>query len=284
MKMLNQERYFVMILVLLFHCLCVNGKHFVLVHGALHGAWCWHKVATHLKSSGHDVTTLDMAASGINPRKREEVDSVAKYHEPLMSFMASLPPKEKVILVGHSLGGLSVSIAMENYPEKISVAVFATAVVVTQKLTYIAYNQELTRRLGFNIADQQYFILNGTNSYRAPILSSLGVEFLTNLYKLSPPEDLTLAFSLVRPLPPFSSNVKLLKEQTAVTNYKNGRVPKIFIISGKDSSLTEDFQRWTIENTGPYAEVKVIKDSDHMVMSSEPKELSYELIKIAYKY
>ncbi|KAL2319815.1 hypothetical protein Fmac_028784 [Flemingia macrophylla] len=284
MKMVKQERYLVVIFVLLLHCFCASGKHFVLVHGALHGAWCWYKVATHLKSSGHDVTTLDNAAAGINPRQMEEVDSVSKYHEPLMSFMASLPPNENVILVGHSLGGLSVSIAMEKYPQKISVAVFVTATVVSQNLTYPAYNQEITRRLG-PLLKQQYFILDGANPKRAPILSSLGVEFLsTRMYQLSPPEDLTLAFSLVRPLPTFANNVKLLAKQTAVTKNRNGRVYKVFIISGKDNLLTEDIQRWTIESTGPYAEVKVIKHSDHMVMFSKPNELSYELMKIAYKY
>ena len=115
----------------------------MLVHGGLHGAWCWYKVANKLKSEGHNVTTLDMAACGVNPKQRQEVHSVSEYNEPLMTFMASLPPEEKVILVGHSLGGLSASIAMENYPEKISVAVFITATVVSQNLTYPAFLQEV---------------------------------------------------------------------------------------------------------------------------------------------
>lgn len=76
----------------------------------------------------------------------------------------------------------------------------------------------------------------------------------------------------MRPLPPITSDVKLLMKQTAVTKYKNGRVSKVFIISEKDNLHTEDFQRWVVESTGPYAEVKVIKDSDHMVMFSRPKK------------
>ncbi|XP_020207973.1 salicylic acid-binding protein 2 [Cajanus cajan] len=275
MKMFEPQRYILVILVLLFHCFCVNGKHFVLVHGANHGAWCWYKVATNLKSSGHDVTALDMAASGTNPRKMEEIDSVAKYHEPLMSFMASLPPDEKVILVGHSLGGLSVSIAMENYPQKISVAVFITATVVSHNLTFA----EIRRRWGPSSA-KDYFIWDGPN--KAPILSSFGLEFFTSReYQLSPAEDLTLAMSLVRPLPPFMNNVKLLTEQTAVTKNKNGRVSKVYIISEKDNLKTEDIQRWIIESTGPYVEVILIKDSDHMVLFSKPEKLSSELLKIA---
>jgi len=97
-------------------------------------------------------------------------------------------------------------------------------------------------------------------------------------------QDLTLAISLVRPLPPFMSDVKLLTEETAVSKNMNGRVSKVFIIAGKDNLMTEDFQRWIIQNTGPYADVKKIKNSDHMAMFSKPKELSLKLLKIAYKY
>ena len=102
LKMCKRERYFLpflVALVLFFLSFCVNGMHFVLVHGGLHGAWCWYKVANKLKSEGHNVTTLDMAACGVNPKQRQEVHSVSEYNEPLMTFMASLPPEEKVILV-----------------------------------------------------------------------------------------------------------------------------------------------------------------------------------------
>ncbi|QCE04811.1 polyneuridine-aldehyde esterase [Vigna unguiculata] len=281
--MLKREKYLLVMFVIIlpFFCVCVDGKHFVLVHGAFHGAWCWYKVAHQLKSEGHNVTTLDMAACGVNTEKIEEVDSVSEYHKPLITFLASLPPQEKVILVGHSLGGLSVSIAMEKYPKKISVAVFISAAVVTQNLTFLAFLQEANRRLG-NDLEEQYFILDGN---RAPILSSIGVEFFrSRLYQLSTTEDLTLAISVVRPLPPFLSDVKLLAKQSAVSKKRNGRVSKVFIISEKDNLIPENFQRWIIQNTGPYADVKKIKNSDHMVMFSKPKELALEVLKIAYKF
>lgn len=102
-------------------------KHFVLVHGACHGAWSWYKIKPLLESSGHRATALDLAASGINSKSIKDVHSMAEYSEPLLDLLASLPPNEKVILVGHSLGGLSLAFAMEKFPEKISVAVFMSA-------------------------------------------------------------------------------------------------------------------------------------------------------------
>jgi len=143
--MMKREIHFVHILLLSILCpiICVNSANFVLIHGGSHGAWCWYKVATMLKSAGHNVTTIELAASGINPIQVQEIHSISKYYEPLMTFMESLPPKEKVILVGHSLGGVSTSVAMEKFPQKISVAVFVTAYVLSQNLSYPVVLQEV---------------------------------------------------------------------------------------------------------------------------------------------
>lgn len=46
-----------------------------------------------------------------------------------MEFMASLPAREKVVLVGYRFSGFVISKAMESFPEKISVAVFVTALM-----------------------------------------------------------------------------------------------------------------------------------------------------------
>ncbi|CAL5400120.1 unnamed protein product [Camellia sinensis] len=106
-----------------------SAKHFVLVHGICHGAWCWYKLATLLRAAGHRVTALDLGGCGVDPRRLDEMASISDYLQPLMEFMASLPDHddEKVVLVGHSYGGLGISLAMERFPEKISVGVFITA-------------------------------------------------------------------------------------------------------------------------------------------------------------
>lgn len=105
-------------------------KHFVLVHGACHGAWCWYKVATLLRCDGHRVTAIDLAAAGANEKQLNDLKSISDYYEPLMEFMTSLQVTgEKVILVAHSLGGVGVSVAMERFPHIISAAVFVAALM-----------------------------------------------------------------------------------------------------------------------------------------------------------
>ncbi|XP_069150964.1 methyl jasmonate esterase 1-like isoform X2 [Solanum lycopersicum] len=119
-----------------------DKNHFVLVHGACHGAWCWYKVVTILRSEGHKVSVLDMAASGINPKHVDDLNSMADYNEPLMEFMNSLPQQERVVLVGHSMGGINIALTMEKFPQKIAVAVFVSASMPGPDLNLVAVTQQ----------------------------------------------------------------------------------------------------------------------------------------------
>ncbi|XP_015082672.1 putative inactive methylesterase 20 [Solanum pennellii] len=79
-----------------------DKKHFVLLHTGCHGPWCWYKIVELMKSSGHNVTALDLDGSGSNAKQAIETTSFSDYLSPLMKFMASLPADEKIVLVGHS--------------------------------------------------------------------------------------------------------------------------------------------------------------------------------------
>ncbi|KAM5576370.1 methyl jasmonate esterase 1-like [Rosa sericea] len=248
-------------------------KHFVLVHGAGHGAWCWYKLATLLNSTGHNVTTIDLAASGINPIQVQQVHSFSDYVEPLIKFLGSLLPKERVILVGHSMGGAVISIAMERFPEKIAAAVYATALMPGPALSYLTIIEKIQERSV--LTDTQYRYDQGANN--PPTSGLFGPKQLSSrVYQLSPPEDLKLALSLVRFSPLFNEEIKLTEE-------KYGLVPRVFIVCDQDLAIQEDVQTWMIRKNPPN-EVKVINGSDHMVMFSRPLELFSNLLNVAEKY
>ncbi|KAA8547247.1 hypothetical protein F0562_003889 [Nyssa sinensis] len=254
-------------------------RHFVLVHGACHGAWCWYKVATLLRSAGHRVTALDLAASGIHPKRMAELRSVSDHFEPLTEFMESLPPDDRVVLVGHSMGGIAVSVAMERFPQKICVAIFVTAFMPGPNFNLPTLALEYNRRLD-SYLDSEFRFEGGFDKPPTSIL--FGPEFLSaKLYNLSAPEDLTLATLLVKPVATFEE-ADVLKE-TTLTKERYGSVNRVYIVSEQDKVIKEDLQRWMIENN-PTDEVKVIYDSDHMVMFSKPQELCSCLKEIADNY
>ncbi|KAG6532796.1 hypothetical protein ZIOFF_006649 [Zingiber officinale] len=98
-----------------------SSRHIVLVHGTCHGAWSWHRVTTRLRSAGHRVTALDLAASGVDERR------FADYNQPLVDVLASFPTR--VLLVDHSLGGLNVALTTDKFPDKVAAGVFVTALL-----------------------------------------------------------------------------------------------------------------------------------------------------------
>ncbi|KAJ8441934.1 hypothetical protein Cgig2_020079 [Carnegiea gigantea] len=115
-----------------------QSKHFVLVHGGCLGAWSWYKMVPLLKSHGHDVTAIDLAASGINFLRANKLRTISDYTKPLVDFMESM-----VILVGHSYGGAAISQAMELFPHKITVAVFLTAAMPGPSLPFSLIFQQI---------------------------------------------------------------------------------------------------------------------------------------------
>ncbi|KAK1363856.1 Polyneuridine-aldehyde esterase [Heracleum sosnowskyi] len=170
-------------------------KHFVLVHGACHGAWCWYKVATLLRSDGHKVTILDLAASGVDEKQVQEVHSFSVYLEPLTEFMATLPEEEKVVLVGHSMGGVGLSVAMEKFPEKIAVAVFATAYMLSPDLDLVTISNEVEKKRE-SFMDSQLSFDKGMD--RGPTSVLFGPKLMeSKLYQLSPPEASTIGHLII---------------------------------------------------------------------------------------
>ncbi|RDY10996.1 Methylesterase 3, partial [Mucuna pruriens] len=256
-------------------------RHWVLVHGACHGAWCWYKLVVLLKSAGHQVTALDMAASGINPKQVHHLNSISEYFEPLMEFLRSLAPEERVILVGHSLGGICISVAMEMFPTKIAAAVFVTAWMPSPDLSYFTLAQQFQHSLESNLDLKIMFDENTRKDRNGTRI--FGPQFLASyLYQLSPPEDLTLALSLLRPTCIYADE-ELLKENTKLTRDNYGTVAKVYIVCEQDKVLKHDFQLSMIERNPPN-DVKVIVGADHMPMFSKPQELFSHLQDIANTY
>lgn len=101
---------------------------FLLVHGAWHGAWCWQRILPGLWRAGHrafapDLTGLGARAHQLRPQLRlqDHADDV----------IATLEAEEleRVILVGHSYGGMVITAVAQRCPERLAQLVYLDAVV-----------------------------------------------------------------------------------------------------------------------------------------------------------
>ncbi|KAL9689384.1 hypothetical protein QQ045_009769 [Rhodiola kirilowii] len=256
-------------------------KHIVLIHGVCHGAWCWYKVKTQLKMAGHQVTALDMAASGINTRSIQDVRTMADYSQPLLEFMDNLPPNKKVVLVGHSLGGTNISLAMEKFPEKISVAVFLTAFMPdTVNPRSHVIEQLFARILPAEWMDTLFTKQNCPSDPEQII--SFGAQCMKQrLYQQSPVEDLELAMMLIRP---GSTYLHDLSRDEKFTAEAYGSVKRVFVVCEEDLIIPKEFQHWMITNYGTKIDISVIPNADHMAMFSAPEEVVKCILEAEGKY
>jgi len=101
-------------------------SHFLLVHGAWHGAWCWEQVVPRLGARGHSARAIDLPGHGDDPKPPGTV-RFDDYMSRMGDVIEAAP--EPPILVGHSLGGAVITGAADRWPERIGALVYLCAML-----------------------------------------------------------------------------------------------------------------------------------------------------------
>ncbi|KAK9757488.1 hypothetical protein RND81_01G165600 [Saponaria officinalis] len=255
--------------------LATSRQHFVLVHGSGHGAWCWYKVRPVLESLGHTVTCIDLKGSGDDPSDPKSVLSFEDYNKPLVDLLSSPSLHQKVILVGHSAGGISVSRTIHKFPEKIRVAVFIAGIMLN-----LGFQTPQDLKDGgpdlTGMEDKiEYEFGKGVD--QPPTTAFLKPEFQRNhFYHLSPLEDCTLAEMRIRPCPMAPIGAKWEE------NKESNRVPRVYIKTSQDKALKPEQQDAMIKKWPP-SQVYTI-DTDHSPFFSTPSLLCDLLANIALSF
>ncbi|AQK99936.1 salicylic acid-binding protein 2 [Zea mays] len=233
-----------------------GGKHIVLVHGACLGGWSWFKVAPALR----------------------EVPTFRDYTGPLLELLASLPDGDRVVLVGHSLGGLSVALAAETFPDKVAAVVFLCAFMPDCAARPSHVLEKFVEGKWLEWMDTELKPQDGEG--KLPTSMLFGPRIIREKFtQLCSPEDVTLMTSLLRPSSMFVEDLVL---QQPYTKERYGSARKVYVVCTEDHAIAEGFQRWMVENS-PVDEVREIV-ADHLVMLSRPSDLVRCLADIADKY
>jgi pimeloyl-ACP methyl ester carboxylesterase len=80
---------------------------FGFVHGAFHGAWCWEPLTTVLEELGHRTFTVDLPTE-------DAAAGAAEYAAAAVNAFAEAG--DDLIVVGHSLGGLTIPLLPAERP------------------------------------------------------------------------------------------------------------------------------------------------------------------------
>jgi len=226
---------------------------YILVHGSWHGAWCWYKIVSRLEEAGHTVIAVDLPSLGMDRTPISEVTLELWTQSVCDVLDAQNTPS---ILVGHSRGGIVISQAAEQRPEKVEKLVYLTAFLL---------------RDGELLMDVQG--LENTALSKAMIFSenndsaTLDKKAVKNaLYDECPAEDVALARLLLAPeaTMPLSTPIHITEE-----NY--GHVPRYYIECLRDKAMLPAVQK-NMYTALPCKKVLSI-DTDHSPFFSRPEEL-----------
>jgi pimeloyl-ACP methyl ester carboxylesterase len=97
---------------------------FGLVHGAMLGAWCWERLVPELEARGHRAVAMDLPCE-------DPAAGCVRYAE---VAAAALPPADDLVLVGHSLGGLTIPLVAARRPARALVFLCAALPALGQSL------------------------------------------------------------------------------------------------------------------------------------------------------
>jgi len=256
-----------------------GGIHFVLVHGGMHGAWCWYKIVELLEKDGHRVSAIDLMSAGTNPVTADSIMSFEEYNQPLMHFLAKLPRTEKraqIVLVGHSLGGVSIARGSEDFPHLIAVAVYVGALMfrggesMQREKEMMEPDKDIVEKFEYNF---------GNGIGEPPTSGQVPRKFLKDFfYGTSSTLDVTLASLLLRPCPRMAVTNMSLK----TTDEGYGVVPRVYIKTLKDNAFSLAKQEELITNSAPKKVYSI--DSDHSPFFSASEKLHSLLLEIANTY
>ncbi|BBN04993.1 hypothetical protein MPTK1_3g09400 [Marchantia polymorpha subsp. ruderalis] len=247
-----------------------NSRHVVLVHGSGLGAWCWYKMVNLLQKRGYTVAAIDLTSQGRDRTNPDTVTTLDEYAKPLLNYLENL--NGQAFLVAHSLGGITVSFAMEKYPQKIQKAVFVTSrMPLNNQSSHTSLPPESTEPG----RPSDFVILNYANGPSAPPTSfSYNLSYIQDMFfNETPDQDVTLAMLSMSPTP-YAISFEVLK----LTPARYGSVRRFYVFTLNDHLSTPAAQQFTIDRNPPERVFKI--RSDHSPFVSHPRQLTniFEMI------
>jgi len=233
---------------------------FILIHGAWHGAWCWHRLTPLLESHGMRVIAPDLPSMGADPTPASEV-SLESWARLVADIVGRAP---NCVLVGHSRGGVVISRAAELVPDAIRRLVYLSAYLLPEGESVAAEARRDTASL---IAPNMIPARRGVTCLLRP-------EVLREAF-YGECNDAAAAHAIAQLSP---EPLKVLAAPLRISAGRFGRVPRTYIETTRDRAVTLDAQR-RMQSALPCTPVFTL-DADHSAFLSQPESLARILISI----
>jgi pimeloyl-ACP methyl ester carboxylesterase len=239
-------------------------KNYVLVHGAWQAPYVWDAVKTNLEREGNHVTVVELPGHGSDQTPPQNI-SLETYKNKVVDAISHIDGK--VILVGHSLGGIVISSVAEQIPAKIEKLVYVAA--------YLPISGQSLQTLSGMDANSQLNPLLGNLIFTGAPTVDVKQDQIVNIFiQDGTPaiQNLVLQNYRAEPIAPLNTPVTL-----TAANF--GSVEKFYIKTLQDHALTPALQDQMTSATSVKSIYKL--NTSHSPFLSKPDSLSLLLVKIA---
>jgi pimeloyl-ACP methyl ester carboxylesterase len=233
---------------------------FLLVHGAMHGGWCWSRLTPYLRKQGHEVFTPTLTGMGERSHLLTRETGLFTHVEDLQGVL-KFEDLSDVIVVGHSYAGLVITQLAESASGRIRGLVYLAAFIARdgeclfdiQAKETQEYYLDWSRRMG--------------EGWRLPPSEA----FLAR-WGVTDPNDITWVAPRLTDFP-----LKCLFDRLALKKHAADRLPKAYIHCTREpmASALKPFAEMAKANRWEYGEI----DSGHDVMVTNPEDLAELLLR-----
>lgn len=264
---------------------------FVLSHGYCLDRRSWVFQRRALKEAGYRVITWDQRGHGLSGLGETDTYQVDQLGRDLRRVISEVTDGADLILVGHSMGGMTVMALAEAEPDLIAERVQGVALVSTSAgglnritwglgpvvgaavhklgvatLTRLAGHQDIVDAALRGGTELQEFVV-ARSSFASPV--SLSVVRLAADMLFNPPMEVVSAY------------IPSLNAHDKVEALDNLRGVDVLVFNGDRDVLTSPVHSEEIVARIPWATHVMVADAGHIIMLEHPELLNHELLDLA---
>ena len=263
----------------------------VLTHGYCLSLRCWVYQRRALKEAGYRVVSWDQRGHGRSGRGEKDSYTIDRLGQDLHTVITELVPEGDLVLVGHSMGGMTMLALGEHQPQLVLDRVVGAAFVATSPggimlanggrtatfgrlmlerigpgvLGPLSHRPELFTRIRRVGRDIEHFLVE-QNSFASPVPRSV-VRYTSDILLGTP---LDVVNDYLQTFDGFDKRPALLEFRHAV----------VLVFNGRDDILTPPSHSELIVEGIPGAEHIVVNDAGHVIMLEHPDLLGAHLIQL----
>ena len=236
------------------------SKHFVLIHGAWHGGWCWEGVIKALEKAGHSAEAPTMP--GQNPGDDRSKVTFDSYVDKIVETLKR--QSRPIVLVGHSSAGFLLQSAAPKAPEKIDRLIFLNAFLLPDgKAQFDLVPPEAAQ--GMTAA------ASASPDNSVPVIE----DFVRHMLMAGEPVEMQNALlSRLTPQP-----LALFTTKVSTASFVQLTIPRAVVFCKGDASLPPGAFLGMAQSLGKFDLIEI--DGGHEALFTQPEVVAQGLIKAA---